>query len=506
MDYTSYGVGTSVVCSTGLGNAKASTRGTDDGTVHAFFVPISYRFTTPRIINLNTSPDFLYQGRMKAIWRDDIAMRRFFPLFIGVAAILIIVALMVGSHKRNTRDNTQRTKIEGTTAVLRNSVTNIKLSEYVINFFMENSASMDGYVNGTTEFKDVLGKMIVSSHHYCKSTDFYFVNNAIYKADGNAISFIQMLNPAKIKVGNVGSTDVNHIFRNILAKTNKDTVSVLFSDCIYSVKNVTNELDNSKNATTDAFLTTMKRFPTLASIILQFGSQFSGFYYDRNDTPHMCNSYRPFYVIMSGDKDVLRKIYTDFKIKDLPGLKNVCFLSSDSWTLDEKTACTIISDYSNARRIKTNKHNFLDIESIDLDRTANSLQFALGIDGSNIFTDSSYLLDPTNYSVVPADYKVIAVNPASQSVIGDFSIQPKMPYAISIQVPVGNFAPSITLALNKGIPAWVKKANVEDDAGMVPSSDKSFAIQKMVEGISAAYSTDYDNYFKLQVNINKYNR
>ena len=113
---------------------------------------------------------------------------------------------------------------------------------------MENSASMDGYVNGTTEFKDVLGKMIVSSHHYCKSTDFYFVNNAIYKADGNAISFIQMLNPAKIKVGNVGSTDVNHIFRNILAKTNKDTVSVLFSDCIYSVKNVTNELDNSKNA------------------------------------------------------------------------------------------------------------------------------------------------------------------------------------------------------------------------------------------------------------------
>lgn len=60
MDYTSYGVGTSVVCSTGLGNAKASMRGTDDGTVHAFFVPISYRFTTPRIINLNTSPDFLY--------------------------------------------------------------------------------------------------------------------------------------------------------------------------------------------------------------------------------------------------------------------------------------------------------------------------------------------------------------------------------------------------------------------------------------------------------------
>ena len=64
----------------------------------------------------------------------------------------------------------------------------------------------------------------------------------------------------------------------------------------------------------------------------------------------------------------------------------------------------------------------------------------------------------------------------------------------------------VTLSLKKGIPAWVKKDNVVDDSGYVPSSTQSFAIQKMIEGISAAYNEDYANYFKVQVNINKYNK
>ena len=392
-------------------------------------------------------------------------MKQKLPLFIGLAAILLIVGIMIKSRK--TSSIVERQIIPGTVAKLKNTNTKVDLSKYAVNFFMENSASMDGYVNGTTEFKDVLGKMIVSSHHHCKSTDLYFVNNAVYQADGNAINFIQMLNPSRIKVGNVGSTDVNQIFRNILNRTKKDTISVLFSDCIYSVKNVTDELDNAKNATTDAFLTALKSNPELATIILQFSSKFSGFYYDRNDVPYKCDSVRPFYVVITGNKSALKQIYKDFKINKLPGLKNLCFLSPESWTLDEKTSCSIISDYTNARRIKNDKHNFLDIVSIDLDKASTELQFAIGFDGTNIFAHSSYLCDVANYSIEPSDYKVVNVVPASPSAKGDFSVVPQNPYAIAIKVPNGNFAPLITISLRKGIPSWVKDANIKDDAGSV---------------------------------------
>ena len=36
--------------------------------------------------------------------------------------------------------------------------------------YMENSGSMDGYVNLNSEFKDALGKIIVKSHNYSSST------------------------------------------------------------------------------------------------------------------------------------------------------------------------------------------------------------------------------------------------------------------------------------------------------------------------------------------------
>ena len=243
----------------------------------------------------------------------------------------------------------------------------------------------------------------------------------------------------------------------------------------------------------------------MATIILQFASSFDGYYYDRNDKPYVCKSPRPFYVVMTGNRDALKTLYANFKVEALPGLKNKCFLSSESWTLNENDACAIISDYTNARRIKTLR-NFLDIEEVSLDREASSLQFAIGVDYSDIFVDENYLLDKNNYQVEPDDYKVVGVSKASPSAIGDFSISPSKPYAIVLSVPNGSFAPMVTLSLRKGIPAWVKKSNVNDDAGSIPSPTQSFAIQKMVEGIVAAYSEDYDNYYKMTMNINKYNK
>lgn len=428
-------------------------------------------------------------------------MKQKMSFLIGVVAIVIIVFLSA----RRSAPIPEHSLLPGTCQKLHGNASKTNLKKYHINFYMENSASMDGYVNGNTEFKDVLGKMIVASHHCCKGTDLYFVNSQLYKANESAIDFIQMLTPSNIKVGNVGSTDVNRIFRNILKNTQKDTVSVLFSDCIYSVTDVNSQLDNAKNATTDAFLTALSRDNTLATIILQFVSAFDGFYYDRNDKPFVCQSARPFYVVITGNRNALESLYADFKIDKLPGLKNKCFLSSESWTLDEASSCTIISDYTNARRIKTVK-NFLDIDAVALDKGADRLQFAIGIDCSGIFADETYLLDKNNYAADPGSYQVVNVCKASASATGDFGRQPQKPFAVTLSVPYGDFAPSVTLSLKKEVPAWVKKSNVADDAGGVPASDKSFAIQKMIEGISAAYCADYDNYYKVQVNIKKYDR
>ena len=379
------------------------------------------------------------------------------------------------------------------------------LSECTVNFYMENSRSMDGYVNGTTEFKDVLGRMIVNTDHFCKVADFYFINNEAYKAKSNAIDFIQMLNPSQIKVGNGGTTDVNRIFRTLLSQTKNDTISILFSDCIYSVKDVTESLDNAKNATTAAFLEATKENPNFATIILQFQSEFDGIYYDREDHKLSCRTQRPYYVVMMGHKDYLVQLYKEVKVAEMPKLLNSYFLSTESWTLNEDNVAAIISDYTNAKRIKPCK-NYMDIEQISLDRSSNILEFAIGFDADNLFVTPDYLKDAKNYEVVPNDYQVMDVVIPSNASLGDFSNKPKMPYALKLRVPEASCVPMITISLKNKLPGWVEESNIPDDLNMIPSPTQSFAIQKMIEGIYNAYDISNRDIAKFEININKYKR
>lgn len=427
-------------------------------------------------------------------------MNRKTSLIIGVAAILlIVVALVANSGGRQIVHQ----RIDGTKGVMKAEACRADLKNYSVDFYMENSASMDGYVTGRTSFKDVLGKMMVSAKGLCRSVSFNFINDSVYKIAESPVVFIQNMDAAKIKVGNVGSTDINLIFRNLLRNTRKNKIAVLFSDCIYSVKNVTSELDNAKNATTDAFLDAIKANPDLATVVMQLKSEFSGIYYDRYDRPLACDKMRPYYVVMVGDKAALKTLCDGMKLAQMPGMLHSCGFSTDSWTLDESTACTIISDYTNAHRIKKSK-NGLDIDEIKLDRESSKLRFAVGIDMQGLLADEAYLCDVANYEVSPSDYKVLQVIRTSDAAKSDFSHTPMQPYAVQLEVPVGHFANNLTLSLKNNIPAWVKKANVRDDAGFVPQPTQSFAIEQMVEGIFNAYDIADNRIFKLEFNIKKY--
>lgn len=427
-------------------------------------------------------------------------MKQKTSLIIGVAVILAVaIALVTKSGGRQIAHE----RIDGTNAVLKPGACRADLKKYSVDFYMENSASMDGYVNGRTNFKDVLGMMMVSAKGLCRSVGFNFVNDAVYKIDESPLGFIQNMDAAKMKVGNVGSTDINLIFRSLLRGLRKNHVAVLFSDCIYSVKNVTGELDNAKNATTDAFLDAISANKELATVVLQMKSQFSGIYYDRNDAPLPYSGVRPYYVVMMGDKAALKALCDGMKLAQMPGMLHRCCFSTDSWTLDDATACTIISDYTNARRIKTSK-NTIDIDEIRVDRAEPKLRFAVGIDVSGLLVDEAYVTDAANYEVSPSDYKVLQVIPASEAAKSDFGSTAGAPYAVQLEVPVGHFASTVTLALRNRIPAWVKKANVRDDAGFVPQQGQSFAIEQMVEGIFNAYDIADRRIFKLELNIKKY--
>ena len=107
-----------------------------------------------------------------------------------------------------------------------------------------------------------------------------------------------------MKQGNTSSSNINSIFSQILERTDDHTVSVLFSDCIYSVQkgNALEYLNHQKNQTQRAFMDAIgKHGGDLALVMLQCKSVFNGFYFDMLDQPLKYYGFRPYFVVIMGE-------------------------------------------------------------------------------------------------------------------------------------------------------------------------------------------------------------
>ena len=297
----------------------------------------------------------------------------------------------------------------------------------------------------------------------------------------------------------------------VLDKTVNDTVSILFSDFVYSIKgtDVSSQISNAKNATMGAFMDAIKRNPDFATIILQCSSQFQGKYYDRNDHPIPFVGTRPYYIFIMGSYDKLK--YLDEKLAlnnsntGIPGLINKYLLSSKSWTLDENTAQALTTSYTNSLLIKPERNGF-DIDFFKFDNSNSNWVFAYALGLSNLFVDGSYLTDINNYEVEPRDVSVIKAeytkDPAALSEVTQFSSPLVLQFSMERTVKTPNFKVRL---INK-IPAWVSAADIADDQGAVPSPTQTFAIGSLIAGVYEAYQSQTSGkpIFEFEVKINKY--
>lgn len=385
-----------------------------------------------------------------------------------------------------------------------------------IKIYMENSGSMDGYVNLNSEFKDALGKIIVKSNNYCNSTNLYFVNDAIYDVQETALrgdvnNFIAQLNAQNMKVGATGSSNINKIFSMVLEKTKSDTLSILFSDFVYSIKgqNVSALIASAKNATMAAFMKAIKEDPDFATIILQCSSQFSGKYYDRNDHPIPFQGIRPYYIFIMGKYDYLK--YVDQKLElnksntGIPGLTNKYLLSSKTWLLNENTVQALTTSYTNCNLIKPERNGY-DIDYFKLDSHNDSWTFGYALDLSNLFVDASYLTDTANFEIHPNDAKLIRAeftsDPAARYEVNNFP----SPLVLQFGLDSSNRTPNMNVKLINRIPTWVQVSNIPDDSGIVPEPGQTFAIGSLIEGVYEAFKSHTSDkpIFEFEISINKY--
>lgn len=397
-----------------------------------------------------------------------------------------------------------------------NEDSEIENQDAIFNVFIENSISMDGYVKGSTEFEAALSDLLVQMQYkYNKENiNVNFINTKVYPSKVVEVkTFVETLDPSK-KPYNEGKRTVsklNEILETILDSTSKSDVSILISDCIYSLgkgKDTEGALEFEKSLTKGAFLEKSKEFD-FSTIVLKMSSKFDGVYYDLNDSKtKLSKANRPYYFWIIGNNQLIKSFQKNIDLKNLKGFEKSYYLSNNQES--NQPYFTVLKETNKIGNFKPTDRKAKDLKSInEIEYDNGNLQFSIAIDLENIPVDKSYLMNIENY-VVPDGYSINSIEKADRNKIErrDFLTVEKTTATHIITISTSNkfTLQDLNLKLSNKIPSWVEESNSIDDRDVENELDKTFGLLYLVQGVSEAYTTQNPNnksYFNINIEIKK---
>ena len=396
-----------------------------------------------------------------------------------------------------------------------------------INIYIENSGSMNGFINQSSGFQTAIQRMIVLlKHHYDENKiHLHYINSTILPQENtegkDIVDFTNaMLSTNKFKnSGNTGNTDLNEIFKLILDNTDSSKLSILISDCIYSVSGsgtTKTMLGEQKNKTLDAFLTRNRMLSpiALATTIVQLQSNFAGGYWDyRHPTgqaSQQLNCTRPYYMCIITTDENLNDFNTKFSYDEMQGFKNNYNLSAIDVSDISYTVLTASYKKGQFRPID-NSYPLHSITNVKRNN-GNIFEIAIAVDLSKVSMNSDEKMLISNYEITNGyeifeiiPFEVKNLNPTDQLRINKAKDNPT--HILKIK-STGTVLTNFDVKLKREIAAWVYESSSTDDTnigGDTVEQCKTFGLNYLVEGVDEAYketATDKKHYFNLSITIN----
>lgn len=366
----------------------------------------------------------------------------------------------------------------------------------IVNVYIENSGSMDGYVRGVTEFEQAVYSYLsdIKISNFSNTLNLFYINSKIIPQGSDISDFIERLEPStfKIKGGNRGTSDIANVLDSIFSDTQKNEMAILVTDGIFSPgkgKDADQYLVNQQIGIKSSMAEYLKKYPNAAIIVYQLSSNFDGDYYNKEDKITKINSQRPYYIWVIGQAnqlDELRNKVPDNKFKGggvknvfsiLGGNKKVVYavkMGSGTFDLDKKDPKTTIKNLE-----KNSKGN------------QNQVTFSVNVNLSGMLINDNYLKEKTNYEVSQKDYKLTVTRAASN----------KFGYTHTLNLSSDKVHKGqVNIKLKNQLPGWVN--NVNDDDGSLPLANKTYGIKYQIQGIYEAFTFDDDYYTEIKININ----
>lgn len=387
-----------------------------------------------------------------------------------------------------------------------------------INFYLESSGSIDGYLQGNTNYKNDIIDLIVDikNFHDVKKINLSYITDKFtpISLGDNVNDITQALTIGSFrKAGNRANSDLNDILNKSFNIQDESEVTFVVSDMIYSVNgaNVLSLLNAQKSFIKDAFNKALKKDPDLSTLILKLDSEFNGTYYSYNNSKTVLNSeLRPYYIFVFGGQQYLDQLIKDL---DLLNRKNVAdyFYFSPSQEVPFYTVVKTQDDLGSYKLGRINQGAITSISDIKASRSNdNGFEFGIGVDYSKFYLPASYLEDYNNYTVEKGSYEVIDIYPFSDVVLNPASTNALSRYNRNVTQVINVGATGVSyndleISLDKKIPDWVYEVNTEDDLQIKQNMKKTFGFKYLFEGIYESYklNTKQDQYAKFIIKIKK---
>lgn len=430
--------------------------------------------------------------------------------------ILIIIGLFTSCEGRRGSSNPQpEESTELPLKVKAPSKANVKI-------YFENTHSMDGYINGNTQFKDVFRELLVlvdNDPSIDFDTSFYLLNNELNKEDFGVetIKISERLSQkSTAKFGNKNSSDFEEVLNRVLQNHGSDDISILMADFIYSPKgesDIPSALNKLKTYTKNAFLNANSKIKDLETRVYRFSSDFNGIYYDINNKHIRGVKSRPYYYFVMAPKNLMdsfeERVIT--KLKNLRAYQNEIIFTTETHS---SIPLKILTSTGNRGRFKTRSG---EVEVIGYPKNG-SLEITVLFDLHQVPVGQGYLLDKENYQLGNPEFTIAKIGLVDGKFIdfGDEKI--KMSASTQLNIKNSNYthaityradglvSEDITMKLKKKIPSWVIETHSEDDR-LIHSDTleqtKTFGFGHLIEGVQDAYQLKDGNnsYFDIKIPV-----
>jgi hypothetical protein len=371
-----------------------------------------------------------------------------------------------------------------------------------VNMFLENSASMFGYFEGQTKAETTIAKILVHSGYFFgkENLTFSFITDKIYEQqiEGQVTGFINRLEPSNMRVGSVAKTRIADIIKTVINNTRETNVSILISDCIYSLetgKDIKQRMSFEWAIIEEAFLNLLK--DTDASVLInKYVSNFKGKYFVlNNSTGKETTEYvgenelfeRPYYVIAIGETNLLKEALKEISFSEYPGYQNSYLITSPRPS--DRIDYRILNSFKKGSfrpDKKDYKHTIIRAKKGAKGNDKGLFQYTIAANLKDIQVETSYLLDATKYKV-SGNYSPSIQEVSEELIRRDPSLK-DYTHLISLQTDLNLREEEIQVSLKRETPKWIEETHTEEDHILTREYQyKTRGFKYLVEGIESAF-------------------